>query len=67
MNSGGFEHPSNFNWVDVLERSGKELSITSLECIHATNKLPNVKRSSPNIFFYKRNIVNSEDIEEDMR
>ena len=43
-----------------------KVSITSLECMHATLP-PDSYSPRPTLFFYRRNITNPENIEENLR
>lgn len=55
-----------YGWVEMLEEYNKQVSITSLECVHGALPVEN-KRPAPTMFFFKRHIDNPEDIEEDKR
>lgn len=54
----------NHTWIDTLRSNFKHVSITSLECIHATHPVQFVEQS-PTIFFYERLILNENDIDEE--
>lgn len=66
MPSEGFERSEMCRWIDKFRDYGTQVSITSLECIHAVLS-PKAKRPFPVVFYYKRNITNSDNIEEDLR
>ena len=64
--SRGFELPQLFSWVDNLKENSKNVSITSMECIHAVQGVPRVA-PSPTTFFYRRKIENQEKIEDGLK
>jgi DNA replication protein DnaC len=55
MNSNGFECPELFDWLDKMQ-DFSQVSITSLECIHAA-RLSSSRTPRPTVFFYERQIV----------
>ena len=55
-----------YEWVDTLKSNDKSVSITSLECIHASIPV-SIRRPAKTIFFFKRHFENSEDIERNMK
>ena len=66
MDSKDFNHPDQFQWIDELAKIGKHVSITSLECLHAS-VAPCKRTVQPTVFFYQRNILNPEDVESNLR
>ena len=62
MESDCYDLPEFYAWVKTLKEHGKQLSITSLECIHASLTLKNMLPAKT-IFFYKRSIQNRIDME----
>ena len=65
MPSIGFENPNKYKWIDKFKDSGKDVSITSLECIHACSP-PNRVRTTPTILFYERQLDTTE-VEPEMK
>ena len=61
-----FENPKLFSWIRLLREHNKNLSITSLEVVHATWKRQTILPEN-SIFFYERQIENPEAIEPEFR
>ena len=56
--SYGFERPDHFRWLDEFSKSGKHVSITSLECLHALYEPDSCQRLPyPTVFFFQRNFL----------
>ena len=51
--SEDFEQPEQYEWIDKFRAYGKNVSITSLECMHACFP-PTQMNRKPTVFFYKR-------------
>jgi len=56
MPSHGFEQPELFQWIENFGKYGKNVSITSLECVHAVQSMK-IRTEAPTVFFYKREII----------
>ena len=68
LHSDGFEKPQYYGWLDTFSEFNKNVSITSLECIHALDSLAGSARfPSPTTFFYKRSIVDEDAIPEKLK
>eukprot|EP00111_Clytia_hemisphaerica_P007171 TCONS_00020849-protein len=56
----GFEQPQLYEWFKRFESYGKNVSITSLEVMQASQS-GKIKNESPTVFFYKRNMLDLPD------
>ena len=57
LKSEHFNCPENFAWIDDFSEHGCPVSITSLECLHATRR-PLMRTNYTNMMFYQRHIDN---------
>ena len=65
LHSSGFEKPEYYGWLDDFSECNKNVSITSMECMHALNSLASSELlPSPTTFFYKRTIMDEQAIPE---